>query len=58
MFHSRVLVGACALGNYKMRVPPIMSTGQLYDSTGDEKGQIFVCYHDNQCYPVYIISYH
>jgi hypothetical protein len=40
-----------------MKVPPNKPNGEPYDSTDDSKGEIFVCYHDNQCYPEYIITY-
>ena len=59
MFRCKVLVGSCAIGNSAMKVPPNnISNGQQYDSTGDQGGSVFVCYHDNQCYPEYLISYH
>ena len=56
MFRCKVLVGSCTVGNSSMKVPPNMSNGQQYDSTGDGK-TIFVCYHDNQCYPEYLITF-
>ena len=40
-----------------MKVPPNKPNGEPYDSTCDANAQIFVCYHDNQCYPEYIITY-
>ena len=57
MLRSKVLVGACTVGTSSMKVPPAMHSGELFDSTGDRNNTIFVCYHDNQCYPEYIISY-
>ena len=56
MFRCRVLVGLITIGNSSMKVPPSMNNGQQYDSTGDGSS-IFVCYHDNQCYPEYLITY-
>ena len=57
MIKSRVLVGESCLGNSSMREPPKKPNGEPYDSTTDQNKQVFVCYHDNQCYPEYIISY-
>ena len=58
MFRCRVLVGSCTTGNSSMKVPPNMPNGEQYDSTGDSGGTVFVCYHDNQCYPEYLITYY
>ena len=57
MFRCKVLVGSCTVGNHSMKVPPNKSNSEQYDSTGDNGGSIFVCYHDNQCYPEYLISF-
>ena len=57
MFRSRVIVGESCVGNSSMKIPPTKPNGEPYDSTCDLKGQIYVCYHDNQCYPEYIITY-
>lgn len=52
MFRACVLVGKTVLGDSSMKEPPV-----TYDSTCDPTKQIYACYHDNQCYPEYIISY-
>ena len=52
MFQCRVLVGSIAIGDKSMKVPP-----DGFDSTGDPSSSIFVCYHDDQCYPEYLITY-
>lgn len=57
MFRTRVIVGDTILGNSSMRVPPLKLNSEPYDSTCDSNKSIFVCYHDNQCYPEYLISY-
>ena len=57
MFRVRVLVGDSCVGNSQMKEPPKKNTGEPFDSTTDGSKQIFVCYHDNQCYPEYIITY-
>jgi hypothetical protein len=57
MFRTKVLVGESCAGNSSMRTPPPKPNGILYDSTDNGSGSVFVCYHDNQCYPDYIISY-
>ena len=57
MFRTRILAGESCLGNSSMKVPPNKPNGEPYDSTCDNNMQIFVCYHDNQCYPEYIITY-
>ena len=36
--------------------PPNKPNYEPYDSTLDNNRQIFVCYHDNQCYAEYIIK--
>ena len=56
MFRCKVLVGSSTVGNNLMKVAPLIN-GQQYDSTGDSDGTIFVIYHDNQCYPEYLITY-
>ena len=57
MFRVKVLVGETTLGNSSMKVPPKKGNGDQYDSTCDQHKSIFVCYHDNQCYPEYLITY-
>ena len=58
MLRAMVLVGDSCVGNSTMKTPPekTQGSGVLYDSTSDG-GSIFVCYHDNQCYPEYLIYY-
>jgi hypothetical protein len=56
MFRCKVLVGFITKGDSTMKVPPCNKSGKQYDSTGDGHS-IFVCYHDNQCYPEYLIKY-
>ena len=58
MFRVRVLVGEAILGNSSMKVPPNKPNGEPFDSTKDGSGTIFVCYHDNQCYPDYLVTYY
>ena len=57
MFRVRILAGESCVGNSSMREPPKNPKGVPYDSTTDQGKQIYVCYHDNQCYPEYIIIY-
>lgn len=59
MIRALVLVGESCVGNSSMNTPPEKQTGTgvLYDSTCDGSGSIYVCYHDNQCYPEYLIYY-
>ena len=57
MFRARVVTGESCLGNSLMKVPPQKSNGIQYDSTTDPKNEIYVCYHDSQCYPDYLITY-
>ncbi len=52
MFQCRVLVGLITIGDKSMKVPP-----EGFDSTSDPSSSIFVCYHDDQCYPEYLITY-
>jgi hypothetical protein len=57
MFRVRILAGESIAGNSSMREPPKKPSGEPYDSTTDPGKTIYVCYHDNQCYPEYIINY-
>lgn len=57
MFRVRVLVGETTQGNSTMKVAPKKVNGEPVDSTCDPNKTIFVAYHDNQCYPDYLISY-
>lgn len=50
-------MGESIVGNEETKVPPLKSNGDPYDSTCDPDRSIFVCYHDSQCYPEYLISY-
>ena len=57
MLRVQVVTGQSCIGNSQMKVPPQTTNGGQYDSTTDPQNQIFVCYHDSQCYPQYLISY-
>lgn len=57
MIRARVLVGESTIGNEETIVPPLKNNDEPYDSTCDPTKSIFVCYHDSQCYPEYLISY-
>ena len=57
MFRARVLVGESTIGNSSMRLPPQKDANNEYDSTCDNGKTIFVCFHDCQMYPEYLISY-
>ena len=57
MFRVRILAGESIVGNSSMREPPKKTNGEPYDSTTDSAKTIYVCYHDNQCFPEYIITY-
>ena len=60
MYLARVLVGRYCQGGREMKAPPpINSTGSLYDSTVDKPvdPEIFVIFHDTQCYPEYLITF-
>ena len=58
MFRAAVAVGLSTLGNTGMMHPPINSaTTKNFDSTRNDDSTIFVCYHDSQYYPQYLMSY-
>ena len=57
MFYCQVLVGFTTKGDKSMKVPPKQPNGELYDSTSDGQDTVFVVYNDNQCYPLYLITY-
>ena len=57
MFRVRVIAGESCLGNPQMKVPPKKLNGDQFDSTTDPRFEIYVCYHDSQCYPEYLITY-
>ena len=57
MFRVRILAGESTIGDVLMKVPPNQRNGEPYDTTTSDNKTIYVCYHDNQCYPEYIITY-
>lgn len=57
MIRARVLVGHSCPGSGQMSLPPVRLNDVLYDSTSDGSSTVFVVYHDNQCYPEYLITY-
>lgn len=62
MYLSRVLVGQYCIGKRSMVVPPPKDPSQpeiLFDSMVDNKldPNIFVVFHDAQCYPEYLITF-
>ena len=57
MFRARVLVGESCLGDKTMKEPPKKLNGDRYDSTTDSTNIVYACFHDNQCYPEYILTY-
>ena len=63
MFLVSVLTGDYKLGNTALRRPPLKDpsnpASDLYDSCVDSEGQptIFVIFNDEQCYPLYLITY-
>lgn len=57
MIQAKVIVGESCLGNPQMKVPPNQNNQIPFDSTCDRGRTIFVCYHDNQCYPEYLIYF-
>ena len=57
MLRAKVLIGETITGNSSMKVPPAKPNGEHYDSTSDGANTIFVCYHDSQCLPEYLITY-
>ncbi|KAL9962032.1 hypothetical protein ACROYT_G031091 [Oculina patagonica] len=62
MYLARVVVGFYALGRKGLLVPPPLSTQQpevLFDSVVDNtvNPNVFVVFHDSQCYPEYLITF-
>lgn len=58
MIRAKVLIGEACIGRSDMKTPPERPDNRgPYDSTTDSSRSIFVCYHDNQCYPEYLITY-
>ena len=62
MYLARVLVGQYCVGNTHMIMPPAKNRANptvLFDSLVDSlaKPSIFVVFHDNACYPEYIITF-
>jgi len=57
MFRARVIAGESCIGDYQMKVPPLKKNGDRFDSTTDKDKEIYVSFHDSQCYPEYLITY-
>ena len=61
LFMCRVLVGEATQGAKDIPVPPVRieATQALYDTTTNlkEPPTIFVCYHDAQAYPEYLVTF-
>ena len=57
MFRVQMIAGESCIGNSLMKVPPRKPNGDQFDSTTDPSFQQFVCYHDSQCYPEFLITY-
>ena len=63
MFVASILTGTYTEGNRSMRRPPSRDpsdpASDLYDSCVDnvDSPSIFVIFHDEQCYPLYLIKY-
>ena len=62
MYLAKVLVGKFALGEKGMKTPPPIDPDMiehLYDSVVDSLGvpTVFVVFHDDQCYPEYLITF-
>ena len=63
MFLVSVLTGDYKLGNKNLRRPPLKDptnpASDLYDSCVDSENQptIFVIFNDEQCYPLFLITY-
>ena len=63
MFVAHVLVGKYTAGQSGMLAPPPKDSTRpeiLYDSVVDNvrRPTIYVVFHDTQCYPAYLISFH
>ena len=61
MYLAKVLVGKFAHGDKGMRTPPPIDPNghELYDSVVDstEDPTVFVVFHDDQCYPEYLVTF-
>ena len=62
MYRAKVLVGKYTLGLQYMKTPPPIDPDRrelLYDSVVDstEDPTMFVIFHDDQCYPEYLVTF-
>lgn len=62
MFLAKVLVGKFTSGKEGIKTPPPIDPNKrelLYDSVVDktEDPTLFVVFHDDQCYPEYLITF-
>ena len=62
MYLAKVLVGKFTVGKKGMKTPPPIDQDDrdlLYDSVVDsiENTTMFVVFHDDQCYPEYLITF-
>lgn len=62
MYLAKVLVGKFACGKAGLKTPPPIDpdrTEDLYDSVVDsvDVPTLFVVFHDDQCYPEYLITF-
>lgn len=63
MYVVKVLVGEFTVGKQGMKAPPLRNDpnnpGLQYDSVVNDKENptIFTIFHDNQCYPEYLITF-
>lgn len=61
MFLAKVLVGKYTIGKPGLKTPPPIDQNrrELYDSVVDSTNdaKLFVVFHDDQCYPEYIITF-
>lgn len=59
MFLVRVAVGSYCLGVKDALTPKEKSDNTLYDTTVDDESdpKIYVCYHDGQAYPEYLVYF-
>ena len=61
IYRTRVLTGRYALGKEGMKEPPVLlnRTVAKYDSVVDDvkSPNMFVVFHDAQCYPEYMITF-
>lgn len=62
MFLAKVLVGKYTFGEPGLKTPPPIDQNRrelLYDSVVDSTNdaKLFVVFHDDQCYPEYLITF-